>query len=412
LQEISTDFDKIQKKIGIFYGSLDAKDDLYREKRDLFKVIRINQGLENSNENSCSLLDEKEQTMTYNGITLRKNDKCSTWYARIRKHGLQQYISGKTQKECLSNLKKALRVIKKDNVVVVKEKKTSNGYTLKTWCDKWLKTYKENKVRASTFKAIQYLIKNHFTTPLFDKPINDIIQIEIEEFLNGLQYNRVKENSYIYLKDMLSKAVSNRIIPINPMQDLSKPTHEVEEKRALTIDEQSKFETYCLSNPRYYMLLVALWQGLRVGELRALEIQDFNFDDNTLSINKSKNDISKDNRTKNKHSNRTMPLFKKTKAIVQEYWELNNKLFNHTKDYISKILNEVLSALKIKNITMHSLRHTFVTRCQEKKIALYVIQSWVGHAKGSSVTTKTYTHKQDDIEFDSINKYENENGEE
>ena len=44
-----------------------------------------------------------------------------------------------------------------------------------------------------------------------------------------------------------------------------------------------------------------------------------------------------------------------------------------------------------KNITFHSFRHSFITRCQEKGIPLVVIQAMVGHIEGSSVTNDTYT---------------------
>lgn len=37
------------------------------------------------------------------------------------------------------------------------------------------------------------------------------------------------------------------------------------------------------------------------------------------------------------------------------------------------------------------LRHTFVTRCQEKGMSLIVVQSLVGHVKGSNITNDVYT---------------------
>ena len=69
-----------------------------------------------------------------------------------------------------------------------------------------------------------------------------------------------------------------------------------------------------------------------------------------------------------------------------------------------KAIEESLNKLNIKGITMHSLRHTFVTRCQEKNVQLYILQNWIGHAQGSAVTTRVYTHKQKDAELDAINK--------
>ena len=50
-------------------------------------------------------------------------------------------------------------------------------------------------------------------------------------------------------------------------------------------------------------MLVALWQGLRLGELRALEWADIDFDKDEINVSKSESEDG-DLRTKNKYSNR------------------------------------------------------------------------------------------------------------
>ena len=336
----------------------------------------------------------KEQTMKYKGITIHKRKNCNTWYTRFRKNNQVICISAKTQKECYELLKE--RYNQKEETINYKK------ITLIEWYNQWLTTYKQNKVRESTLKGIQYLAKNHFKGNIFNKTLEDIKPIEIENYLNKIEFPRVKENIYIYLKDMFNRAKQNNLTPLNPLESIDKPKHDKQENRALTIEEQTKFEQYCLSNKKY-IYLICLWQGLRLGELRALTKDDIDLNKKEMIVNKSQNDQTKDNKTKNKHSNRTIPIFNNTLEILKNYEYENNKLIDKSKDYIERHLKEILNTLNIKNITMHSLRHTFITRSQEKNIPLYIIQSWVGHAKGSNVTTKTYTHKQQEIE----NKYIN-----
>lgn len=329
--------------------------------------------------------------MKYKGITIHKRKNCNTYYTRFRKNGKIVCVSAKTQKECYNKLKAAYNDTNEINYTNI---------TLSKWCNEWLITYKKNKVRESTLIGITYLIKNHFNGSMFDKQLKDIKPIEIENYLNNIKFNRVKENAYIYLKEIFNRAKQNNLVTINPLESIDKPKHEKQENRALTIEEQTKFENYCITNNKY-IYLICLWQGLRIGELRALTKQDFNIETQMLTINKSQNDQTKDNRTKNKYSNRTIPIFKKTLNILGKLQFDNDRLTAKSKDYIEKNLKTILNNLNIKDIKMHSLRHTFITRCQEKNIPLYIIQSWVGHAKGSDITTKTYTHKQKETE----NKY-------
>lgn len=53
-----------------------------------------------------------------------------------------------------------------------------------------------------------------------------------------------------------------------------------------------------------------------------------------------------------------------------------------------------------EHIHTHKLKHTFVTRCQEKGIPLIVIQSLFGHVKRSEITNDVYTS----VSLDSMNQ--------
>ena len=128
----------------------------------------------------------KEQTMKYKGITIHKRKNCNTWYTRFRKDNQVICISAKTQKECYELLKE--RYNQKEETINYKK------ITLIEWYDQWLNTYKKNKVRESTLKGIQYLAKNHFKGNIFNKTLENIKPIEIENYLNQIEFPRVKEN--------------------------------------------------------------------------------------------------------------------------------------------------------------------------------------------------------------------------
>lgn len=56
---------------------------------------------------------------------------------------------------------------------------------------------------------------------------------------------------------------------------------------------------------------------------------------------------------------------------------------------------------------MHELRHTFISRCHEKQIDEIIVQRWVGHTIGSSMTKAVYTHIADGKELAYINLLNN-----
>lgn len=62
------------------------------------------------------------------------------------------------------------------------------------------------------------------------------------------------------------------------------------------------------------------------------------------------------------------------------------------------------SGLWGQDFTLHSLRHTFTTRCAENNIAIKVTQKWVGHST-TDMTQNVYTHVNDDFEKEEIAKF-------
>lgn len=62
------------------------------------------------------------------------------------------------------------------------------------------------------------------------------------------------------------------------------------------------------------------------------------------------------------------------------------------------------SGLFGQDFTLHSLRHTFTTRCAENNIAIKVTQKWVGHST-VEMTQNVYTHVNEDFEKEEIAKF-------
>lgn len=339
---------------------------------------------------SQNLFLEEDKPLTYDGKTIQKRkDRKNSWYIRFYKNSRQITVYGKTQKEVIKNYKEA----KKE-----KPKQKPKEFTLKQWFEKFIELYKTNKFTDTTIKANEYEFKK--LKKIHNVPLKELNQFEIQEIINKIPHVTTRSRVFILLNAMLEKAYANDLIPKNIMKLVDKPKYKAKEKTALTQEEENMFVYAC--NQNYYgnYYLICLYQGLRKGEARALKVNDIDFKNNTLRIDESFNTHTTRTNTKNEQSNRIMPLFERTKNILQELVKGKNEndlIFNIGINKVDKALKDILKNTKIKkHITTHILRHTFITRCQENNIPLYVVQSWVGHEKGSVITTKIYTHLSND----------------
>lgn len=365
-------------------GYFDEKSDQKKEQQTK-NLIDIDKPCENK-------LKEQDE-LKFRGVTIRKNEKCNTWYTRVRIDNKQLYISGKTQTDCMKQLK---AIIKNGN------KEEEKNPTLIGWYDKWFELFKKNKVKETTIDDYKKVLKK-IPTDLLNKKINKITNLEIIILLNSIEAERMKQKVYELLNTLFEKAVDFDLIKKNILKQIEKPKHIVEKGVALNISEQATFIQGCKNYKWGNLFLTILYQGLRIGEALALTLTDVDFEKETLNINKAINEKGQLTETKNTQSTRIMPLFKPTQTILKTI-QTNNRIFNFSYTTATKRLKELLQHLNLKEISLHDLRHTFITNCKNAGIPEHIVQNWVGHQIGSKVTSTVYTHITEDANLFNINK--------
>lgn len=344
---------------------------------------------QNNNENLIG------EDMRYQNKTIFKTPGASTWYTRYRDAAGQHYISGKTQLEVYNKLKLALKN------KITEKKQIELVITLKTWINKWYKLYKSELRERSLNDLIK--ITDKIPKQFLNKNLKQFTPFELNDYIYSIGSARTRAKTYVVLNDIFDKAYKNDLIEKNPFLKLKKPKYEPKERETLSTEEQNQLLSK-ITNAEYYVYAIALLQGLRPGELMALEYRDVDFKKMTITINKAIDDESDDTEVKNEYSNRTIPLFKQTFEIIKDINTNSNERFaKHTAKVTNEKLKELLNNITDKNISLYNLRHTFITKLQNANIPEHIIQTWVGHAKGSKVTKQVYTHVTDEAEFKYIN---------
>ena len=85
---------------------------------------------------------------------------------------------------------------------------------------------------------------------------------------------------------MLNKAVVCRYIDFNPLNAVEIKKHTKQHGKAFTREQEERFVKACQNNHRGLAFLIALYCGLRRGELLALTTDDIHLDERYISINK------------------------------------------------------------------------------------------------------------------------------
>jgi len=131
--------------------------------------------------------------------------------------------------------------------------------------------------------------------------------------------------------------------------------------------------------------------GLRRQEFINLNWEDINFNENSISIKNSKG-----------RKNRVVYFNKDLRELLSLYRKLNGKYISAlirgahgkriTKCSLQNIISRIFKESKTyrKNLTLHSLRHTYAERLRRKGIDLPTISKLLGHSRLD--TTDIYLH--------------------
>lgn len=338
------------------------------------------------------LSSEKEQViMKYKGITIHKHTHCNTWYTRFRVGKKQYYVSSDTQQGCYDKLKQSLT---KSNVTQLLEsqKYLHKGVKFIIWYERWLELYKIGKVSEETLRCYRSLIKK-VPEDIQKMKMCDITLSTMMEVINACESSRQRQKLYDFLKMIYEKALDNEIIDKNIFKLIDKPKHKKVHSTALTYEEQAMLEDACNQIPSADVLLVAMYQGYRRGEVLGLTRDCIDFENKTITINKAWKQDNKMGKTKNDQSERTEPMFDKTFELLKKYRYLNpeERIFNLSIKQYETLLKKVKEKSNLNSVKMKDMRCTFITNCRNMNIPLHIIQAWVGHEIGSVVTASVYT---------------------
>ncbi|GHV98532.1 site-specific integrase [Lactobacillus nasalidis] len=288
----------------------------------------------------------------------------------------------------------------------------------------WAQTFKMSKVSDNTKK--RYINIGHLIEQYFGKAkISSITQRSYQQFINSYGHDHSKstmEKVHGTIKSCAKYAVYEGTIPRNFADQI---TLVWDESKTRHVEYLSRSEIKSLIasledniSPKYvsrYMILCAIYTGMRFGEILALEWDDIDYNNHTIRVNKSYDYIAhRTKKPKTASSNRFIRVSSKFLDLIaplkvngqervfapSDGSYISSSATNHTlRRHLAKC------GLEKEGFHFHSLRHSHVALLLFSGVPLYAISKRLGHAD-MSVTAKKYAYLIDELRQQSDHQIE------
>lgn len=282
--------------------------------------------------------------------------------------------------------------------------------SLADYYQRWYETYKQNGlsgISKSRYEIFHKVISNYFG----DKKLRAIRRSDYQQFIN--EYGAKHAMSSVSklngaIRSCVGYAIDDDIITKDFTHNVKLVNNKEREYKVeyLTNDELVTLKNAVIGklnryNTSRYMILTAIYTGMRKSEIQALTWKDIDFLHATISISKSWDENKKAFKsTKTESSKRTI--------------KVNRELLNHladlkanqsvmvfqnvlgtipTSNALNKCLRSIMASCKLKKqgFHFHSLRHVHVAYLLGKGVDIYAISKRLGHSN-ITVTLKTYSY--------------------
>lgn len=283
------------------------------------------------------------------------------------------------------------------------------------YAEEWLCSHVKTNCTPKTFSSYESILRIHLY-PRFEKlNIPQITESLAMELMNSLKISHKAsaiKNIWIVLRSILIKAKKEKILLIDPIENIKKPKPNLKQDNFWVKSEINQFLLANKSNHLYPFFFIAIHTGLRLGELCGLRWDRIDFvtgQYGLIAVTRTRDKYGLKETTKTRLS-RHVPMTLEVRLILLKLFnQRNNSQFVFTEKDGSELKYAHLyrrfqqarkKAQMLKHITLHDLRHTFASNYMMNGGEIFKLQKLLGHT--DIKMTMRYAHLSPEHLFESV----------
>ena len=324
----------------------------------------------------------------------------------------RKLVSGRTRAEVARKLAAALRAAETGIAA------TPERLTVGRWLHHWLENVATPNTRPKTLRTYSDIVKHHLEPELGKRPLVKLSPQDVRIFMKRKSEQGLSAKTVKHLRDTLRAALNvafrDSLIVRNVASMVQPPRSEEREMTAFNLDQARRFLDAVLGHRLEALFSVALYLGLRQGEILGLRWVDVDLDARRLTVRYQLQRI--DGKLtlvepKTARSRRTIALpqvavsallkhrarQEQEKRFAGSRWVETGMVFTTgigtflDQRNLLRSFYRILDTVDVPRIPFHSLRHSAATVLLAKGVHPRVVMDLLGHSS-IAVTLDTYSH--------------------
>lgn len=359
-----------------------------------------------------------------NGSVRQRAD--GTWEGRCYINGKRRSFYAERQTDVLKKMREALKM--QDDGIFFEPTKA----TMAQWLDVWMEEYVKMTNKPLSYSTYKSRIDTHIKPYLGREKLTEVNATQIQSLYNHLHRTKklapkTIKNVHGILHKALQQAIKLRYIGFNPCDACTLPRAEKREIKPLTEEELKMFLREIENGePLKDLFTVAVFTGMREGEICGLSWKDVDFKNGTITVRqqlcreKERGGTHYIATTKNSkvrtltvapfvmdilHRVRKEQL--KNRLLVGAEWQnefdvvFTNEIGKHIVPYTAnKRFKRIAEKIGRADARFHDLRHTYAVTALQEGDDVKTVQQNLGHAT-ASFTLDVYGHVSEKMKIES-----------
>lgn len=297
--------------------------------------------------------------------------------------------------------------------------------TFDIWANGWLEQVVCSTVKRSTYSFYHGIMKRYILPSLGNMRMDAITTACVQYFIDDLNKKGLKAGTVCgiagVLKRVLDDAVSKRVLLVNPGKGVILPKKEAPRSKVLEKTSQQRLELEAEKARHGLSVMLALYTGMRIGEICALRWQDVDLEAGIIHVHRTVQRIPESvdgsprtrllfGSPKSLYSERKIPLTDGLRLILKreqirsqgEYVIAGRGQFTEPR-MVRYHFERIIKQAGLEHMSFHNLRHTFATRCMETGMDVTTLSRILGHSS-VKMTLDIYTDSTPQHKAEAIGK--------